>query len=91
MITSIEQAKYSQPIQVNVPSLSAKISVPYMKLSHDFMVTTTYTRASVDTDSLYVKVTTIEPANIVVNQTRNILLITQEGQTEKQTEVIMPD
>lgn len=70
--------------------ISNKVSIMRKKHQYfDFILNTTYSLVT-PIDDIYIKVTTINPQYIIVNETGMVILIAQKGFQDKYAEVI-PD
>jgi hypothetical protein len=87
---ALERGRLSSPCVVNVPGLTSKLQLPTAtKGQMDFVLRTNVSTATED-DDLYVKVTTIDPAYVAVNNSGMHMVIAQEGQTTRSAEVVPP-
>ena len=78
----------SQAFPVNVVGISNQISITKDKEKHyEFILNTTWSRVS-PTDSIYSKITTINPQYVVCNQTAKLLLVCQSGFQDRHVEVL---
>jgi hypothetical protein len=78
----------SQAFSVNVVGISGQISIMKDKdRHHEFILNTTWSLVS-PTETIYSKITTINPQYVVCNQTNRLLLVAQCGFQDRQVEVI---
>lgn len=81
---------YSSAFPVDLVGISNKINIMKQKNQHfDFILNTTYSLVT-PTDDIYIKITTINPQYIIINQTKILMLVAQKGFQDKYAEVI-PD
>lgn len=75
---------------MDLVGISNKVSIMKQKNQHlDFILNTTYSLVT-PTDDIYIKITTINPQYIIVNQTKMVMLVAQKGFQDKFAEVV-PD
>ena len=82
---------FSSPFPVDLVGISNKISIMKQQNQHfDFILNTTYSLVT-PTDDIYIKITTINPQYIIVNQTKMVMLTAQKGFQDKFVEVVPDD
>ena len=75
---------------MNIVGISNRISIMKdRETNYEFILNTTYSLVS-PTDTIYSKITTINPLYVICNKTKKLLLVAQCGFQDKHVEVI-PD
>lgn len=87
-LSQVNSKNISQAFPVSVVGIQSKLAITKDKdTCYEFILNTTYSLVT-PTDSIYSKITTINPQYVICNQTGKLLLIAQVGHQEKNVEVV---